>query len=64
MKVGDLIKFVGHANFYKGHIGIVCEVFENCAQSMIYFPDAIGQGRVSGSQCVLHPMHHDELKVI
>jgi hypothetical protein len=27
MKVGDLVKFVGVANVYKGRIGVVCRLY-------------------------------------
>ena len=27
MKEGDLVKFVGDANFYKGRIGVVCKLY-------------------------------------
>ena len=53
MREGDLVKFVGHANFYKGRIGVVCKLYKinrtNEAgkpdSALVYFAGAEKQGR-------------------
>ena len=40
MKVGDLVKFVGHAKFYKDRIGTIVKTWGHSANqsAYIYFP--------------------------
>ena len=75
IKVGSLVEYVGHANFYKGRIGVVTFWKEEWhfnghpTQSCnVHFPGAEGKGR--DEPCAgrvmkgVHPMAGDELKVI
>ena len=76
MKAGDLVKFVGHANFYKGRIGVVCKLYSthgislngvvNNNSALVYFAGAEKAGRASHSHVKsgLHPMSLDELEAI
>ena len=78
MKVGDLVKFVGHAKFYEGRIGTIVETWDyaGCHSAHVYFPGAAGQGRdevvvlsngyrgAKGNGNGLHAMAYDELEVI
>ena len=78
MKAGDLVKFVGHANFYKGRMGIIQSLYsthnikKNCLatpnSALVYFAGAEGQGRdregLGQTHDGLHPMALDELEVI
>lgn len=68
MKVGDLVKFVGCAKFYKGRIGTVVQTWDHARNSAnVYFPGCEGQGRDAGSQRMgngLHCMAFDELEAI
>jgi hypothetical protein len=70
MKVGDLVKFVGVAKFYKERIGAIVETWDavDCHSAHVYFPGAEGQGRdKSGLGQVnngLHSMAYDELEVV
>ena len=59
MKEGDLVKFVGHANFYKGRLGVVCRLYSTSTRysgirksgavapdsALVYFAGAENQGR-------------------
>ncbi len=59
MKEGDLVKFVGHANFYKGRIGVVCRLYsthgirrngvETPNSALVYYAGAENDGRASRS---------------
>ena len=42
MKEGDLVKFVGDANFYKGRVGVVCKLYSthNVSLSGRMVPDS------------------------
>ena len=75
IKVGSLVEYIGHANFYKGRVGVVTNRKEELhfnghpIQSCnVHFPGAEGKGR--DEPCAgrvmqgVHPMHGDELKVI
>ena len=74
IKVGDLVEFVGHAKTYKGHIGVVTQVYSIAARAdrpdsaMVHFPMLVGRGR--DEPCAgrvmkgVHPVAGDELKVI
>ena len=55
MKEGDLVKFVGDANFYKGRIGVVCKLYsthgierngiETPNSALVYYAGAENEGR-------------------
>ena len=73
IKVGSLVEFVGHANVYKGHIGVVTKVYgcvraDRLDSALVHFPGLEGKGR--DEPCAgrvmkgAHPMADDELKVI
>jgi len=57
VKEGDLVKFVGVANFYKNRIGVVCRLYsthgikKNGVQlpnsALVYFAGAEQQGRAT-----------------
>ena len=70
MKVGDLVRFVGQAKFYKNRIGTIVETWDHvgCRSAYIYFPGAVGQGRdfhgMRQAKNGLHAMSYDELEVI
>ena len=70
MKVGDLVKFVGHAKFYKERIGAIVKTWPavDCHSAYVYFPGAEGQGRdkpgLGQTRNGLHSMAYDELEVI
>ena len=71
MKVGDLVKFVGDARFYKGRIGAIVKTWPagpSHGSAYVYFPGAEGQGRDQaglGQTCNgLHTMAFAELEVI
>jgi hypothetical protein len=78
MKEGDLVKFVGAANFYKDRIGVVCRLYsthgikKNGVQppnsALVYFAGAENQGRATHAigtrKSGLHPMGLDELEVV
>ncbi len=69
MKVGDLVKFVGCAKFYKGRIGTVVQTWDHARNSAnVYFPGAEGQGRdqpgLGQTRNGLHCMAYDELEVV
>ena len=70
MQVGDLVKYVGHARFYKGRVGVVANIFERYDDMTIQVHysgiegearDAPGLGQVHDG---LHPMALDELEVV
>lgn len=72
MKIGNLVKFVGDANFYKGRIGVVTKLYnawnvtDPPKSALVYFPGAEGQGRdVSPRRNVGdHPMALKELEIV
>ena len=77
MKEGDLVKFVGHANFYKGRVGIVCKLysFHNVRlngkphapdSALVYFAGAENAARAlqPDVKSGLHPMAIDELELV
>ena len=57
MKEGDLVKFVGDANFYKGRIGVVCRLYsihgikrngvEKPDSALVYYAGAENDGRAA-----------------
>ncbi len=57
MKEGDLVKFVGDANFYKGRVGVVCKLYSThnvslsgqCVpnSALVYFAGAENEGRAA-----------------
>ena len=70
MQVGDLVKYVGCARFYKGRVGIAAKIFTAYGNMTIqvHYPGIEGEGRDSpGLGQVhdgLHPMALDELELI
>ena len=73
IKVGSLVEYVGHAKTYKGHVGVVTQVYgcvrdDRLDSAMVHFPMLVGKGRDEACagqvQNGLHPMAGDELKVI
>jgi hypothetical protein len=77
MKEGDLVKFVGHANFYKGRIGVICKLYSihNVKlngkprapdSALVYYAGAEKAGRASDPHVKsgLHPMALAELEAI
>jgi len=76
MKEGDLVKFVGDANFYKGRVGVVCKLYSThnvslsgqCVpnSALVYFAGAEKAGRALQPEVKsgLHPMGLDELEMI
>ncbi len=69
MRVGDLVKFIGCAKFYKGRIGTVVQTWDHARNSAnVYFPGAEGQGRdepiLGQTRDGLHCMAFSELEVI
>ena len=70
MKVGDLVKYMGNARFYRGRIGTIVKTWPELAagSAYIYFPGAEGQGRdqagLGQMKNGLHAMGFDELEVI
>jgi len=76
MKAGDLVKFVGDANFYKGRIGVVCKLYSihNVSKNgvahndsaLVYYAGAERAGRALQPEVKsgLHPMALTELEVV
>ena len=74
IKVGSLVEYVGHAKTYKGHVGVVTQVYSIAARAdrpdsaMVHFPMLVGKGRDEACagqvQNGLHPMAGAELEVI
>ena len=76
MKPGDLVKFVGDANFYKGRIGVVCKLYSihNVSKNgvarddsaLVYYAGAERAGRALQPEVKsgLHPMALSELEVL
>ena len=74
MQVGDLVKFVGDASFYKGRVGVVCKLYSihnvklsghtHPDSAMVYYAGAEQQGRALAVMSGLHPMALDELEVV
>ena len=77
MKEGDLVKFVGHANFYKGRVGIVCKLYNTHNvrlsgkapvpnSALVYFAGAENAARAlqPDVKSGLHPMAIDELELV
>ena len=70
MKVGDLVKFVGCAKFYKERIGTIVQTWDRvgCNSANVYFPGAEGRGRdeagLGQTRNGLHCMAYDELEVV
>ena len=73
IKVGNLVEYVGHAKTYKGHVGVVTQVYgiffaDRPDSAMVHFPMLVGKGRDEACagqvQNGLHPMAGDELKVV
>ena len=68
MKEGDLVKFVGDANFYKGRIGVVCRLYSTHDAAMngrvppnsalVYYPGAEFQGRALPRTSAGTPLRH------
>ena len=71
MQVGDLVKFVGCAKFYKERIGTIVQTWgdpHRLRSAYVYFPGAEGGGRdqdgLGQSKNGLHCMAYDELEVV
>ena len=75
MREGDLVKFVGDANFYKGRIGVVCKLYSTRYtkgrpappdSALVYYAGAEKEGRAlqSDVKSGLHPMAIDELELV
>ena len=70
MQVGDLVRYVGYARFYKGRVGIAANIFASHGDMTIqvHYPGIEGEGRdAPGLGQVhdgLHPMALDELEVV
>ena len=76
MKEGDLVKFVGDANFYKGRVGVVCKMYSthgvklngvtNNNSALVYYAGAEKAGRAAHPHVKsgLHPMALDELEIV
>ena len=74
MQVGDLVKYVGDASFYKTRVGLVAVTYkrwhwhESPHDALVHYIGIEGQGRdTPGLGQVndgLHPMSFDELEKI
>lgn len=63
MQVGDLVRFIGVAAFYRERVGVVARF--DMHGPLVHFAGLEGQGRDFHEKCDgLHPMHDDELEVI
>lgn len=77
MKTGDLVKFVGHARFYRGRVGVVTKTYgpqHRMDSALVYFAGAERQGRCqmaftgkgddsANKRRGWHPMAFSELEV-
>ena len=72
MKVGDLVKFVGAANYYKGTVGVATKLYQagsgyqlqdNPDSAIVYIANK-PEGRRSKRGPCFHPFAYDELEVI
>ena len=74
MKVGDLVKFVGVANYYKGTVGVVTKLYNTgpgdsvvlgFGSAIVYMPDKPGGRSLqhNGVRC-FHPLALDEIEAI
>ena len=70
MQVGDLVKYVGHARFYKARVGVVEGIFARHGDMTIqvHYPGIEGEGRdapgLGQIRDGLHPMAPEELEVV
>jgi hypothetical protein len=70
MQVGDLVKYVGHATFYKNRVGIVANTYAGLGgqSAQVHYPGLEGQGRdrpgLGQVHDGLHPMGNEELELI
>ena len=75
MKVGDLVKFVGVANYYIGSMGIVTKVYNthgvkkngrpHMNSAIVYIPERpSGRSIQPGTTPYFHPLCMTELEVI
>ena len=75
MKVGDLVKFVGFARYYKDSVGIITKMYSthgikkngqlhsNCA--IVYMPErSEGRSIQKGSTPCFHPLCLAEIEVV
>jgi len=66
MQVGDLVRFIGVAAFYRDRVGVVARF--DMHGPLVHFAGLEGQGRDAHGRAQnydgLHPMHDDELEVI
>ena len=75
MKVGDLVKFVGVANYYMGSMGIITKTYNTHGikkngqlymnSAIVYMPErSKGRSLQQGSTPGFHPLCLTELEVI
>ena len=71
MQVGDLVKYIGHATFYKGRVGIVANTYIGLGEGLsaqVHYPGIAGEGRdrpgLGQVHDGLHPMGPEELEII
>jgi len=74
MKVGDLVKFVGVANYYKDTVGVITKLYNTgtgdtvvlgFGSAIVYMPDRPeGRSTQQGSTPCFHPLGLTELEVI
>ena len=75
MKVGDLVKFVGVANYYKGSVGIITKMYNthgikkngqlHSNSAIVYVPDRPeGRSLQQGTTPGFHPLCLTELEVV
>jgi hypothetical protein len=75
MKVGDLVKFVGVANYYKNSVGIITKIYSthgikkngqlHSNSAIVYMSDRPeGRSLQQGSTPCFHPLGLTELEVI
>ena len=69
MKVGDLVRFVGGANYYKGTVGVVTKLYrtgtghQDKPNSAIVYIANKPEGRESKRGPCIHPFCFTELQV-
>jgi hypothetical protein len=75
MQVGDLVKFVGVANYYMGSMGIITKLYNTHGikkngklymnSAIVYMPDRPeGRSAQKGSTSCFHPLCLTEVEVI
>ena len=75
MQVGDLVKFVGVANYYKGSMGIITKMYSthgvkkngklHLNSAIVYMPERPeGRSLQQGSASCFHPLCLTELEIV